>query len=57
MKDTFPNKEQADLIRKNSLNPFNWKVVFENSSTLEIVSKHSSQRRILYKNSIIKNKL
>ena len=57
MKDTFPNKEQADLIRKNSLNPFNWKVVFENSSTLEIVSKHSSQRRILCKNSIIKNKL
>jgi hypothetical protein len=52
----YPTKEQADLIKRNHLNPFNWKVAFENKSTLEIVSRHSSQRRILYKNPVEKKK-
>ena len=37
MAKDYPTKEQADLIKRNHLNPFNWKVAFENKSTLEIV--------------------
>lgn len=56
MTKDYPTKEQADLIKRNHLNSCNWKVAFENKSTLEIVSRHSSQRRILNKNPVEKKK-
>ena len=42
-----PTRAQKEIISENKLKPENWMVVFESKDTLEIISKRTSQRRVL----------
>ncbi len=44
-----PTRAQKEIISENKLKPENWMVVFESKDTLEIISKRTSQRRVLQK--------
>lgn len=44
-----PTRAQKEIIAENKLKPENWMVVFESKDTLEIISKRTSQRRVLQK--------
>ncbi len=44
-----PTRAQKEIISANKLKPENWMVVFESKDTLEIISKRTSQRRVLQK--------
>lgn len=44
-----PTRAQKEFIEENKLKPENWMVVFESKDTLEIISKRTSQRRVLQK--------
>ena len=44
-----PTRAQKEIISENKLTPENWMVVFESKDTLEIISKRTSQRRVLQK--------
>lgn len=47
-----PNIEQKRIMENNGLKPENWLVVFENKNSLEVVSRHTFQRRKLSKDKI-----
>ena len=54
-KPTEPNEKQKKLISDNNLVPANWLVLAESKTDLEIQSKRSGQRRVLYKKKIKKS--
>lgn len=44
-----PTRAQKVVMSEHKLNPENWMVVFESKETLEVISKRTSQRRVLQK--------
>lgn len=44
-----PTRAQKVIMSENRLNPDNWMVAYESKDTLEVISKRTSQRRVLQK--------
>lgn len=42
-----PTREQKELMAKRGLRPENWMVILDNKAEMQIISRHSRQRRTI----------
>lgn len=42
-----PTREQKELMAKRGLRPENWIVILDNKAEMQIISRHSRQRRTI----------
>jgi len=42
-----PTREQKELMTKRGLRPENWMVILDNKAEMQIISRHSRQRRTI----------